>query len=215
MYACESLIQWNKKMNRPNCLIACKLKLSSLFHSFCHFEFLFSFWNGVATTRECSKINRNIQHWLECRIVSVVLNWYLPAFFVNSVGHMWRCYSIVLIYFHWLLVRRFSIAVFCVIPFYRFSFMVFLCTHSGKNLEYGLKEEGLLKFVKELNGNDAESYDNYLRDASMYARGEYYFCVRFNSRYFCRKKNYGDYAVYFNCQWLSFRCEVIWCESSC
>lgn len=40
----------------------------------------------------------------------------------------------------------------------------------GKNLEYGLKEEGLLAFVRELNGNEEESYDNYLRDASMYAR---------------------------------------------
>nr|XP_017002067.2 receptor-type guanylate cyclase gcy-28 isoform X2 [Drosophila takahashii] len=40
----------------------------------------------------------------------------------------------------------------------------------GKNLEYGLRQEGLLKFVKELNGNEEESYDNYLKDASMYAR---------------------------------------------
>lgn len=42
---------------------------------------------------------------------------------------------------------------------------------TGKNLEYGLKEEGLLKFVRELNGNDEERYEDYLRDASMYARG--------------------------------------------
>lgn len=41
----------------------------------------------------------------------------------------------------------------------------------GKNLEYGLKQEGLLSFVRELNGNEEEPYDNYLRDASMYARG--------------------------------------------
>ncbi|XP_068144161.1 atrial natriuretic peptide receptor 1 [Drosophila tropicalis] len=41
----------------------------------------------------------------------------------------------------------------------------------GKNLEYGLRHEGLLKFVRELNGNEEEEiYDNYLRDASMYAR---------------------------------------------
>jgi atrial natriuretic peptide receptor A len=33
-----------------------------------------------------------------------------------------------------------------------------------------LKEEGLLKFVRELNGNEEESYDSYLKDASMYAR---------------------------------------------
>ena len=39
---------------------------------------------------------------------------------------------------------------------------------TGKNLEHGLKEEGLLKFVRELNGNEEEPYDNYLRDASMY-----------------------------------------------
>lgn len=44
---------------------------------------------------------------------------------------------------------------------------------SGKNLEYGLKEEGLLSFVRELNGNEEEAYDNYLRDASMYARGTF------------------------------------------
>lgn len=44
---------------------------------------------------------------------------------------------------------------------------------TGKNLEYGLKQEGLLSFVRELNGNEEESYDNYLRDASMYARGEH------------------------------------------
>lgn len=42
----------------------------------------------------------------------------------------------------------------------------------GKNLEYGLKQEGLLSFVRELNGNEEEPYDNYLRDASMYARGK-------------------------------------------
>ncbi|KAL5289037.1 hypothetical protein ACFFRR_009314 [Megaselia abdita] len=40
----------------------------------------------------------------------------------------------------------------------------------GKNLEYGLKQEGLLSFVRELNGNEENGYDNYLKDASMYAR---------------------------------------------
>ncbi|XP_049817184.1 atrial natriuretic peptide receptor 1 [Aethina tumida] len=40
----------------------------------------------------------------------------------------------------------------------------------GKNLEHGLKKEGLLAFVRELDGNDNDSIDNYLRDASMYAR---------------------------------------------
>lgn len=43
----------------------------------------------------------------------------------------------------------------------------------GKNLEYGLRQEGLLSFVRELNGNEEEIYENYLRDASMYARGKY------------------------------------------
>ncbi|XP_030376658.1 atrial natriuretic peptide receptor 1 [Scaptodrosophila lebanonensis] len=40
----------------------------------------------------------------------------------------------------------------------------------GKNLEYGLRQEGLLSFVRELNGNEEEIYENYLKDASMYAR---------------------------------------------
>jgi atrial natriuretic peptide receptor A len=53
----------------------------------------------------------------------------------------------------------------------------------GKNLEYGLKEDGVLKFVRELNGNELNDKVNktendkqmrelktYLKDASMYAR---------------------------------------------
>ncbi|XP_025153401.1 atrial natriuretic peptide receptor 1 [Harpegnathos saltator] len=41
----------------------------------------------------------------------------------------------------------------------------------GKNLEYGLRKDGLLKFVRELDGNsEDEPYHFYLRDASMYAR---------------------------------------------
>lgn len=44
---------------------------------------------------------------------------------------------------------------------------------TGKNLEYGLRKQGVLTFVRELDGNDNESYDNYLQDASMYARGKY------------------------------------------
>uniref|UniRef100_A0A8W7PBU0 Receptor ligand binding region domain-containing protein n=1 Tax=Anopheles coluzzii TaxID=1518534 RepID=A0A8W7PBU0_ANOCL len=40
----------------------------------------------------------------------------------------------------------------------------------GKNLEYGLKDEELLKFVRELDGNDEEDIEAYLKDASMYAR---------------------------------------------
>jgi hypothetical protein len=42
---------------------------------------------------------------------------------------------------------------------------------AGKNLEYGLRKQGLLRFVRELDGNDEEQYDHYLKDASMYARG--------------------------------------------
>lgn len=42
----------------------------------------------------------------------------------------------------------------------------------GKNLEYGLKEEDVLTFMRELDGNDEEDLDNYLQDASMYARGK-------------------------------------------
>jgi atrial natriuretic peptide receptor A len=41
----------------------------------------------------------------------------------------------------------------------------------GKNLEHGLRKQGLLRFVRELDGNDEEQYDHYLKDASMYARG--------------------------------------------
>jgi hypothetical protein len=42
---------------------------------------------------------------------------------------------------------------------------------AGKNLEYGLRKQGLLRFVRELDGNDEEQYDHYLKDASIYARG--------------------------------------------
>lgn len=49
--------------------------------------------------------------------------------------------------------------------------MLNLYSELGKNLEYGLKQEGLLSFVRELNGNEEEQYDMYLNDASMYARG--------------------------------------------
>ncbi|XP_069678523.1 atrial natriuretic peptide receptor 1 isoform X2 [Periplaneta americana] len=40
----------------------------------------------------------------------------------------------------------------------------------GKNLEHGLRKQGLLRFVRELDGNDEEHYDHYLKDASMYCR---------------------------------------------
>lgn len=42
---------------------------------------------------------------------------------------------------------------------------------TGKNLENGLRKFGVLKFVRELDGNEEEDLDKYLRDASMYARG--------------------------------------------
>lgn len=49
-----------------------------------------------------------------------------------------------------------------------------LNTQTGKNLEYGLRQEGVLSFVRELNGNEEEqAYDSYLKDASLYARGTY------------------------------------------
>ena len=49
----------------------------------------------------------------------------------------------------------------------------------GKNLEYGLRKQGLLKFVRELDGNsEDEPYHFYLRDASMYARGKGYLELR-------------------------------------
>ncbi|CAG2058192.1 unnamed protein product [Timema podura] len=44
--------------------------------------------------------------------------------------------------------------------------------NKSKNLEVGLKKEGLLYFVRELDGNDEEEYDIYLKDVSMYAREE-------------------------------------------
>ncbi|XP_075215398.1 atrial natriuretic peptide receptor 1 [Lycorma delicatula] len=40
----------------------------------------------------------------------------------------------------------------------------------GKNLENGLRKFGVLKFVRELDGNEEEDLEKYLRDASMYAR---------------------------------------------
>lgn len=43
---------------------------------------------------------------------------------------------------------------------------------TGKNLEYGLRQEGVLSFVRELDGNDEEQYESYLKDASLYARGK-------------------------------------------
>ena len=46
----------------------------------------------------------------------------------------------------------------------------------GKNLEYGLRQEGLLSFVRELNGNEQEPYDNYLKDHPAPEDCEYYLC---------------------------------------
>lgn len=42
---------------------------------------------------------------------------------------------------------------------------------AGKNLEHGLRKAGLLKYVRELDGNDEDGIEGYLNDASMYARG--------------------------------------------
>ncbi|XP_038211303.1 atrial natriuretic peptide receptor 1 [Zerene cesonia] len=40
----------------------------------------------------------------------------------------------------------------------------------GKSLEWGLRKEGVLKAVRELDGNERESCEALLRDVSMYAR---------------------------------------------
>ncbi|KAJ0173980.1 hypothetical protein K1T71_010126 [Dendrolimus kikuchii] len=40
----------------------------------------------------------------------------------------------------------------------------------GKSLEWGLRKQGVLKAVRELDGNERESCDALLRDVSMYAR---------------------------------------------
>lgn len=66
-----------------------------------------------------------------------------------------------------------TVGTCCVIGFgEKFSHMQYTHNRLGKNLEYGLKQEGLLSFVRELNGNEEEPYENYLLDASMYARGK-------------------------------------------
>lgn len=66
----------------------------------------------------------------------------------------------------------------------------------GKNLEYGLRKLGLLTFVRELDGNDEEDYDNYLRDASMYARGNFKSIL---SDFFLITKRYC-FSFNFECQ---------------
>ncbi|XP_054277953.1 atrial natriuretic peptide receptor 1-like [Macrosteles quadrilineatus] len=40
----------------------------------------------------------------------------------------------------------------------------------GKHLEIGLRKAGTLSFVRELDGNEEENCEEYLKDASMYAR---------------------------------------------
>lgn len=44
---------------------------------------------------------------------------------------------------------------------------------SGKTLEAGLKKVGFLSHIRELDGNDDDECEKYLKDASMYARGKY------------------------------------------
>jgi len=44
---------------------------------------------------------------------------------------------------------------------------------TGKNLETGLRKKGLLSFIRELDGNDEDRCETYLKDASMYARGKH------------------------------------------
>lgn len=43
----------------------------------------------------------------------------------------------------------------------------------GKTLESGLKKSGFLSHIGELDGNDEDECEKYLKDASMYARGKY------------------------------------------
>lgn len=91
-------------------------------------------------------------------------------------------------------------------------------------MEYGLKQEGLLSFVRELNGNEDESYDNYLKDASMYARGEYPFYRNFMvNLYFIEILHslsllflvFPFFFSYFMRQWLFCLLEECWCENLC
>lgn len=64
----------------------------------------------------------------------------------------------------------------------------------GKNLEYGLKQEGIITFVRELNGNEIESsYDKYLLDARMYARGKWLLIFKYFSLYLT--SNHSDNFV--------------------
>lgn len=44
----------------------------------------------------------------------------------------------------------------------------------GKSLEWGLRKKGVLKAVRELDGNERESCEALLKDVSMYARGKIY-----------------------------------------
>lgn len=60
--------------------------------------------------------------------------------------------------------------------------LIRLSTSTGKNLEYGLRQEGVLSFVRELDGNDEEAYESYLKDASLYARGTVLVCLESISR---------------------------------
>lgn len=76
---------------------------------------------------------------------------------------------VVVAYNPLIIIARFAFLHF---RFCNFFFFLSGIRAIGKNLEYGLKQEGLLSFVRELNGNEEEPYDNYLRDASMYARGK-------------------------------------------
>lgn len=57
------------------------------------------------------------------------------------------------------------------ILFLLFLYIILFC-FEGKNLEIGLRKAGLLSFVRELDGNEEEQYEMYLKDVSMYARGK-------------------------------------------
>lgn len=51
-------------------------------------------------------------------------------------------------------------------------------------METGLRKKGLLSFIRELDGNDEDRCETYLKDASMYARGKYYTVISLYSTKF-------------------------------
>lgn len=65
-------------------------------------------------------------------------------------------------------------SILCVRSFF-LSYVYFYVNFSGKHLEYGLRDGKLLTYVKEFDGEDEILMRNYLKEASMHARGINYF----------------------------------------